>query len=128
MSWQEKGKKKKTSPYFKKLVDHINCSWLVRKKYAYPFSGRDFRDLKNMCRIFQEWGVMALWDEFVNSDNDWVRKSGYSISAFLKCVPWLVDLKGWKERASKYEIEVAGQFHKVVVDLFKKFKLKDEAA
>ncbi len=115
--------RKKSANVFHKVIDHINQSWLIRKKYAYPFGGRDIRELKNLSRIFKEWGVMALWDVFVASDNDWVRKSGFSIGAFVKCIPWLVDDGGWKVQASKYELELVGGCPREIVDLFKDFKM-----
>ena len=99
--------KQKASPYFPKLVEHIDASWMKMKGMHYPFAGRDFSDLKGFCRSFQEWGLMALWDAFVASDSDWVRKSGYSINAFVKCLPWLVDDRGWKAAAKRYESEMA---------------------
>lgn len=99
-------KKKKTSPYFSKLIEHIDQSWMKKKGMHYPFSGRDFKDLKSFCRSFQEWGVMALWNVFMASSSDWVRKSGYSISAFVKCLPWLVDDSAWKNEAKRFEKEM----------------------
>lgn len=103
----KKKAKKKPSPYFQTLIDHIDQSWVRKKGLHYPFSGRDFKDLKAFCVNFQEWGLMALWDAFIGSDNEWVRKSGYSISAFIKCLPWLVDDKSWKRASQKYEIDMA---------------------
>lgn len=106
---------RKTSPYFQKLIEHIDQSWMNLKGMHYPFSGRDFSDLKGFCRSFQEWGLMALWDVFAASQNEWVRKSGYSINAFIKCLPWLVDDKGWKIVARKYESEM---IHPLPTELF----------
>ncbi len=88
---------------------------MKRKDMHYPFSGRDFRDLKNFARTFRPWGVMALWDCFMVSDSEFVKKSGYSIGAFIKCLPWLVDDKGWKKRAVEYE---AGMVEPLPDDLF----------
>lgn len=96
----------KASPYFSRLIEHIDQSWLRLKGINYPFAGRDFRDLKGFCRSFQEWGLMALWDAFVASQSEWVKKSGYSIGAFVKCLPWLVDDPGWKLAAKKYQLEI----------------------
>ncbi len=97
---------KKPSPYFPKLVEHVSTSWQKKKNMPYPFAGRDFSDLKWACRQFQEWGVMALFDAFMASESDWVRRSGYSIGAFVKCLPWLVDDPMWKMSAKDYEAEM----------------------
>lgn len=95
-------KKAKTSPYFPILIEHIDKSWVERRSMNYPFSGRDFRDLKNLSRNLMEWGLMALWDCFMESDNDWVAKSGYSVGAFTRCIPWLIDHHLYKERSRNY--------------------------
>lgn len=110
-------KKKQFQNWFKRLVDHIDQSWRVKKGLKYPFSGRDFKNLKNMCGHFQEWGVMALWDVFMESTSDWVQKTGYSLDGFSKCLPWLVDDKRWKFRAAKYEKDFPPP-PKEVVELF----------
>lgn len=95
--------KKEKSQFFKFLVEHISQSWFRLKGYPYPFQGRDFKNLKGYCRSFQEWGVMALWDKYVECDNDWVKKTGYSLGGFYACLPWLTDVSGWKDKAKEYE-------------------------
>lgn len=114
---------KKTSPYFKLMIDHIDQSWFKVKDMHYPFSGRDFRDLKGFARSFQEWGIMALFDVFMASKSDWVVKSGYSIGAFVKCLPWLVDDLGWKSKAETYrkkiEIPLPPEFKDLFSDVLK---------
>ncbi len=89
---------------FKNLVDHIDVTWRKKKgsQIGYPFRGQDFQALKAFCRHYRAWGLAALWDNFVTVENDWIKKSGYSLTAFFGCLPWLVDLP-WKERANKYQ-------------------------
>lgn len=113
-------KKTKTrkSPFFKSLVDHIDQSWVKARGYHYPFSDHDMKNLANLSRIFQEWGVMALWDVFLASEGEWVKKSGFSLSAFSKCVPWLVDNPTWKAQASSYEAKIAPPIPEPIRDLF----------
>lgn len=109
----------KPDPLFNNLTKHIDATWFRLRDFHYPFAGKDFKDLKNLCRIFQIWGVMALWDAFMASDSEWVQKSGRSINAFGKCVPWLVDVPGWKAQAKKYEEQLAGAYPADVIELFK---------
>lgn len=111
-------KNKKPSPFFPKLVDHIDASWLKLKGMHYPFAGRDFRDLKAFSRSFKEWGVMALWDVFIASDSDWVLKSGYSVGAFVKCIPWLVDDLTWKAKSKRYESQIANEMPSDLLPIF----------
>jgi hypothetical protein len=115
--------KKKTSPYFPVLIEHIDKSWLKIKGMHYPFAGKDFKDLKGFSRSFQEWGVMALWDAFMASDSEWVRKSGYSIGAFVKCLPWLVDDPGWKRQAKTYEEKMVQPLTPEIETLFGNWKI-----
>lgn len=110
--------KKDTSKTFKNLVDHIDTTWSKIKGFHYPFTGRDFKSLKNFTRSFQDWGVASLWDNFLASDSEWVKKSGYSLDAFFKCLPWLVDTD-WKGGARKYEAKWLEIKSKDVLDLFK---------
>lgn len=123
MPKERRKKDRRTSPYFRTMVDHIDSSWMKIKGFHYPFNGKDFSDLKHFCASFQEWGVMALWDAFVNSDNDWVKKSGFSLSAFFRCLPWLVDVPGWKEKAATYEKTILPMVSEEITDLFKDFKI-----
>ncbi len=117
--------KKEKTPHFKKVVAHIHNSWIALKGFGYPFVGRDFKDLKNMCRIFQPWGVCALWDTFVASESEWIKnKSGYSISSFCRCLPWLVDDPNWKKKAKDYEMSMVGDYPQEIMDLLDESKFK----
>lgn len=109
--------KKEKSPYFPQLIEHIDSTWFRYKDFHYPFTGRDFSNLKNFCRSFQEWGIASLWDNFLKSDSDWVRKSGYSLDAFFKCLPWLVDTD-WKIGAKVYEERWVPMKAVAVLELF----------
>lgn len=113
-----KKQKKDKSPYFPALVEHIDTSWKKLKGFGYPFQGKDFRYLKTYCRSFQEWGVMALWDVFLASDSDWVKKTGYSLDGFFRCLPWLVDDRGWKSKAAEYEKKLVPPAPKEIASLF----------
>lgn len=112
-------KKKQPSPYFQTLVDHINDTWKAKKGFGYPFQGKEFRGLKSAARNFKEWGLMAMWDAFLKSDSEWIKTTGYSISAFLGSLVWLVDDKEWKHKAKEYEKKMVPEYPKDILSLLK---------
>ncbi len=99
--------KKETSPYFHSMVEHINFTWKKKKQSGYFFRGRDFKELKNLTRIYPEWQVMALWDVYLQQDNnEWINENGFSLNGFYACLPWLVDDPNWKYHAKEYEKKI----------------------
>src|SRR5438477_12504799 len=90
------------------MIGHIIETWAKRKEgLEYPFRPSEMRQLKNLKRNFPEWQIMSLWDEYIKSEDDWIKKTGYSINGFLACIVWLVDIPGWKARAKQYEANLA---------------------
>jgi len=59
-------------------------------------------DLAHQCRNYQVWGVMALWDIYLDDADEWTVKQGFSIWAFIRQLPRLLDRRGWKLRADEY--------------------------
>ena len=111
--------KKTTSPYFQTMIDDIDLSWFKLKGVHYPFRGRDFKELKKAANNFQEWGLCALWDCFMESDREWVVESGFSVSAFLSCLVWLVDNRTWKSRAEVYRKNMEEPISEEMPDILK---------
>lgn len=95
-------------PFWKELVDHIDKRWLEKKKTKFYWDPKFWKSLKNVARTYQPWGVMALWDLYIASDDDFVRKSGYAFPVFLASIPRLVDDPVWKRSASRYELQLNG--------------------
>lgn len=110
--------KKEKSATFKKLIDHIDETWFKLKGFHYPFTGKDFSILKKFSGSFQDWGMAALWNSFLRSENEWVKKSGYSLDAFFRCLPWLVDTD-WKAEARAFESKWVEVKPDDVLELFK---------
>lgn len=98
-----KRRKEGATPFWAEVVAHIDTTWKAKKKVPYHFTGHIFKELKGLCRTYQPWGVMALWDDFLATGNDWVRSTGYSFTAFVHSVDKLVDNYAWKVDAQKYE-------------------------
>jgi hypothetical protein len=114
--------KQEKSPFWQKLIDHIFNRWKEKKGFGYPFRGRDFKELKTATRVFPEWQLMALYDVFIENTGEWVVKSGYSVQAFISCLPWLVDDKYWKIRARSYEEKMVPALPAEILDLIQTIK------
>lgn len=97
-------KKKTDEPIFwKETVAFIDRLWFAKKQTKFFWKGQYFKQLKSMVNIYQPWGVMALWKVFLNSNDEWVVKTGYSFDAFSCKIPVLVDDPYWKNKAKEYQ-------------------------
>ncbi len=119
LTQQPKREKRK---FWKPMLEHIDSTWRKKKKsdFGYPFTGKDMADLRHFCATFQEWGVMALWDEFLAlpDEKGFNKKTGWTVFQFTRQLPSLTDSKFWKVAANKYEKELVGPLPKEIVDLF----------
>ena len=108
------------------MIEHIDSTWKKKKRadFGYPFTGKDMADLRHFSASFKEWGIMALWDSYIEQDNEFNAKTGWTVFQFTRQLPFLVDVKGWKDRARKYEMDLAGPYPEEVMGLFdaKQFK------
>jgi len=100
-------KKKKTLPkieYWQELVDHVNETWKVKRRvdYGYPFTGKDFKDLAHYARVYMIWGMMALWDMYLEQADEYTLKRGLDVYTFTRQLPRLLD-QNWKNLARQYE-------------------------
>lgn len=88
--------------FWKELIEHINNAWSRKKRGAkYLWTGKDFAALKRVVSLYQVWEVMALWDVFIASDDEFARKQGYSVPEFVRQIPRLVDAN-WMGAAKRY--------------------------
>lgn len=103
-------KKQKELPidFWKELVAHMDRTWFVKRKAKFFWKAQHFKHLRSMAKLYQPWGVMALWDAFLGMNDDWVRATGYSFEAFAAKIPKLVDDSFWKMGAKSYEEELNG--------------------
>lgn len=90
-----------------KMIDHINEGWKKAwnppKEHSYPFLPKDFKDLKHFAKFYHPWGVMALWDIYIDTANDFLRKNGLTIYHFTTNLPRLLDNRSFKSIAAGYE-------------------------
>lgn len=91
-------------PFWKALIGHVNDSWTAAKRGAkYPWSKKDFAALKRLSKIYEPWGVMALWDAYLKSGDQWAKDHGYDVPTFSTQIPKLVDDAGWRSRSKTYQ-------------------------
>ncbi|MBD3194072.1 MAG: hypothetical protein GF317_03390 [Candidatus Lokiarchaeota archaeon] len=91
-------------PALKRVIDHICKSWRLKRGAKYPFQAKHAKLIQGLCRHYEYSGVMALWDVYLGFSDDFFRKTGYSIEAFVTSMPKLLDT-GWKSIKQKYEHE-----------------------
>lgn len=116
-------KKKTTKPKiecWKELVEHVNETWKQKRQvdYGYPFTGKDFKDLGHCARLYMVWGVMSLWDLYLEQADDYVKKRGFDIYTFTRQLPRLLD-QNWKPLARQYEEVLLPDIPPEVVALLK---------
>jgi hypothetical protein len=105
------------------LVRHINDSWVRRMNKphvtAYPFTGKDWKDLAHFARQLTPYGLMALWDVYLEKAD---RKRGYTLWGFQTCLPWLMD-SDYKVLSKIYENRMAPKLSPEIDELFKDMNL-----
>lgn len=118
---------KKKDPTWHILIDHISETWKIKKRaeVGYPFTGRDFRDLKVLGHVYTNYGVMALWDVFMGLENDFNAKTGYSLWQFQRQLPFLTDDVGWRHRRDKYRDQYGEQEMRELFNSRMLFELKE---
>jgi uncharacterized protein YdaU (DUF1376 family) len=96
------------NPFWQPMVEHLDKTWTLKKRGSkYPWTGKDFSHLKRLAGIYREWGVMALWDAYLRSGDDWAIQHGYNVVTFAGQIPKLVDDFTWKQSAKSYEEKLA---------------------
>lgn len=95
--------KKAATPFWKELVDHVDKTWTLKKRGArYMWAGKDFHHLRRAVRYYEPWGVMALWDLYIGSSDEFAVRQGYTVTEFVRQIPRLVD-GDWKARAQRHQ-------------------------
>lgn len=96
-------KEEPSTPYFQEMVNHIDEAWSAKKKAKFHWEGRFFKELRGLARTYSPFGIMGLFDLYMQSSDDWVRNTGYSFPAFVSHLPKLLDNPGWKQLKRFYE-------------------------
>lgn len=103
-----KPKAKKAKPehrveFWQTIVDHVNKSWMQRKGVAYPWDAHEFKKLHGLATVYQAWGVMAMWDQYVAMGTYWGKLTGFMLDGLKKDVGVIVDDPRWKSLCRTYE-------------------------
>ncbi len=93
---------KTTVPFWQELVKHIDTGWANKKGAPYPWSPHEFKKLSDMARIYQPWGVMAMWDLYLGGTY-FGKLTGYMIDGMKKDIGVIVDDSRFKGLARQYE-------------------------
>lgn len=97
-----------TAPFWKETVDFISESWKRKKGSAFYWRGQHFKNLKILIGLYQPWGVMALWETYLQLQDPWAKNAGYSFEMFESKIASLVDDPGWKGAARGHEDKLLG--------------------
>jgi hypothetical protein len=93
---------KNSVEHWQLMIDHIDKSWRAKKRGApYFWLARDFANLRRAARVYEPWGVMALWDCYIESGDTFAISQGYNVTEFVRQIPRLVD-GNWKVLAAGY--------------------------
>lgn len=99
----KKAKPEKRVEFWQTIVDHVNKSWQTRKGVAYPWDPHEFKKLHGLSVSYQAWGVMAMWDLYVQMGTYWGKQTGYMLDGLKKDVGVIVDDPRWKSLCRHYE-------------------------
>lgn len=102
--------------FWKPMIAHINKIWksAAKQNCNYPFTGKDFADLRYHANNFGEWGIMAMWDLYVSGADIYVKKRNYDIFTFTRSFPRLLEHPLFKGRREHYERELCPPLPPVV--------------
>lgn len=89
--------------FWQAIVDHVNKSWVSRKGVPYPWDPHEFKKLHALSVVYQAWGMMAMWDLYVQMGTYWGKLSGLMLDGLKKDVGVIVDDPRWKSLCQSYE-------------------------
>lgn len=98
-----KNRPKQPTGGYHETVAHILETFEKRKGARYPFSAVDGKTVKRLLHLYSSPQVRALWDAFLDLNDEWMQKVGHTLFQFQRSIPVLLDKSDWKSRARKYE-------------------------
>lgn len=104
---ERRANERRAAPGWQAMIDHIDTTWRstrVDPEYGYPFTGKDMADLRHLVRTFETYGIMSLWDIYLATADDYVKKHAYSIYNFTRAMPKLME-KVWKPGREAYRLK-----------------------
>lgn len=112
-----KGEKavEKRVEFWQTIVDHVNKSWQAKKGVAYPWDAHEFKKLHGLATTYQAWGVMAMWDQYVQMGTYWGKITGFMLDGLKKDIGVIVDDPRWKSLCRTYEEKLFAPSNEEVV-------------
>jgi hypothetical protein len=94
--------KKEPDHLMRHVVKHIYDRFEQKRAAKYPFTGKHAKIVERLCKIYRHEEIMALWDLFLISTDEFYTRCGYSIECFAQSLPKLLD-SSYKSISKKYE-------------------------
>jgi len=88
-------------------IDHICKTYETKRIAKYPFNGKHAKFIKGVSKIYGHAATKALWDCYLDSNDEFFARTGYSIEAFCTSLPKLLD-GPWRSVKQKYETKSSG--------------------
>jgi hypothetical protein len=102
--------------YWRPLLAHIDSAYVRKVGSHYPWSNLARKNLWNLARLYSAWGVLALWDLYLENESEWARRTGWGVYGMIRDAGRLVDQPDFKQLAARHEEKLAiqryGQFVK----------------
>jgi len=89
--------------YWHELLAYIDSAYAKKLGRHYPWNNLVRKNLWNMARVHSAWGVMALWDLYLESESWWARRTGCSVYGMIRDAGRLMDDSRLKKLAANYE-------------------------
>lgn len=94
-------------PFWAVMVEHFKRKWEYKKRPHGRFAptDKDWGQLRRVAAVYDEFELMALYDDFIVSGDKFYAANGHQLWVFARAVDALVDGSAWKARADKYRAE-----------------------
>ena|SRR5437879_6205434 len=100
--------------YWHEVLAHVDSVYAKKFGQHYPWNNLARKNLWNLARVHSAWGVMALWDLYLETESHWARRTGWSVYGMIRDAGRLTDDPRFKQLAFKHEESLArhrsGQF------------------
>ncbi len=95
--------------YWHELLAYIDSAYVQKLGSHYPWNNLARKNLWNMARVHSAWGVMALWELYLEGNSAWARRTAWSVYGMIRDAGRLMDDLRFKHLAAKHEESLARQ-------------------
>ena len=93
--------------YWHELLAYIDSAYAKKLGRHYPWNNLVRKNLWNFARAHSAWGVMALWDLYLETESRWAQRTGWSVYGMIRDAGRLMDDLRFKQLAAKHEEQLA---------------------